>query len=206
MERFRRACGKRDWTRPDHRGQKLTPQEWPLPGRKADIDGTVRPAKRPAFITQCSAPPAAPFTLRVSATARRGQHQHDADHRKGVAESHHQRLMLHAPCRARRSPADARRRVGDAVGQEIVRRLGDPVAHSSRPSVTDWPMMLEWNCSRLVITVASTAVPIAPPRLRQHVADAGRGGDVLGRGVSRSSPRSAASAPWPGRWRARCWE
>ena len=37
---------------------------------------------------------------------------------------------------------------------------------SSRPSVTDWPMMLEWNCSRLVITVASTAVPIAPPRLR----------------------------------------
>ena len=37
---------------------------------------------------------------------------------------------------------------------------------SSRPSVTDWPMMLEWNCSRLVMTVASTAVPIAPPRLR----------------------------------------
>ena len=27
-------------------------------------------------------------------------------------------------------------------------------------------MMLEWNCSRLVTTVASTAVPIAPPRLR----------------------------------------
>src|SRR4029453_3800867 len=40
------------------------------------------------------------------------------------------------------------------------------VRTSSRPSVTDWPMMLEWNCSRLVITVASTAVPIAPPRLR----------------------------------------
>ena len=27
-------------------------------------------------------------------------------------------------------------------------------------------MMLEWNCSRLVTMVASTAVPIAPPRLR----------------------------------------
>src|SRR3954471_2593114 len=27
-------------------------------------------------------------------------------------------------------------------------------------------MMLEWNCSRLVSTVASVAVPTAPPRLR----------------------------------------
>jgi hypothetical protein len=27
-------------------------------------------------------------------------------------------------------------------------------------------MMLEWNCSRLVMMVASTAVPTAPPRLR----------------------------------------
>ena len=27
-------------------------------------------------------------------------------------------------------------------------------------------MMFEWNCSRLVSTVASVAVPTAPPRLR----------------------------------------
>ncbi len=27
-------------------------------------------------------------------------------------------------------------------------------------------MMFEWNCSRLVTMVASTAVPMAPPRLR----------------------------------------
>ena len=37
---------------------------------------------------------------------------------------------------------------------------------SSREVVTAWPMMLEWNCSRLVMMVPSVAVPTAPPRLR----------------------------------------
>ena len=34
-------------------------------------------------------------------------------------------------------------------------------------------MILEWNCSRLVMMVCSVAMPIAPPRLRSHVEQAG---------------------------------
>ena len=48
---------------------------------------------------------------------------------------------------------------------------------SSRKSVTDWPMMLEWNCSRLVMHGRERRVPTAPPRLRSMLnrpeADAG---------------------------------
>jgi hypothetical protein len=58
-----------------------------------------------------------------------GQHQHGADHREGIAESHHQRLVLHGSAQRDDRLLVRGGGVAEAVRDEIIGGLGDPAPH-----------------------------------------------------------------------------
>src|ERR1700733_11347937 len=57
-----------------------------------------------------------------------GNHQHDADHRKSIAETHHQRLPLDGVAKRNDGLLMRGRRIAHAVRQEEVGHLLDPGA------------------------------------------------------------------------------
>src|SRR5512138_3532048 len=57
------------------------------------------------------------------------QHQHDADHRKGIGKSQHQRLQLDGLAQRNDGLMARARRIGHAMRHEVIRHRRNPLAH-----------------------------------------------------------------------------